>query len=119
MAMIKLRRAYEAKACGDGFRILVDRLWPRGLTKDKAGIDEWPKEVSPSTALRQWFSHDPARWREFKKRYFQELEAREEAVSRLAEKARQGTVTFVYGAKDSLHNNAAALKEYIEKRWPK
>jgi len=113
--MIKLKRAYEARSESDGLRILVDHLWPRGLKKEHAGIAEWEKEVSPSTELRQWFQHDPAKWEEFRKRYFKELQGRAQAVSRLAEKARRETITFVYGARDERHNNAVALKEYIEK----
>jgi uncharacterized protein YeaO (DUF488 family) len=116
--MIKLKRAYEPKSMDDGLRILVDHLWPRGVAQEQAGIDQWQKDIAPSTQLRQWFKHDPARWEEFKGRYFKELEGRPEAVARLAARARRGAVTFVYGARDKLHNNAVALKEYIEKHMP-
>ena len=113
--MIQVKRIYEPKSRSDGVRVLVDRLWPRGLTKAKAGIDEWAKSLSPSAKLRQWFRHDPSRWEEFKRRYIQELERDAVAVSRLADQARRSLITFVYGAQDEIHNNAVVLKAYIEK----
>ena len=100
----------------DGARILIDGLWPRGVTKEKAGIAEWMKEVAVSAALRKWFSHDPAKWPEFRKRYLAELARQPKAVARLREMARQGTLTIVYGAKDEEHNNAVVLKEFLETR---
>ena len=112
--MIKIKRAYDEPKAGDGLRVLVDRLWPRGLTKDKAKIDLWTKEVSPTIGLRKWFGHEPDKWGEFKRRYFRELKGRKEVVGLLAE-AKRGTVTLIYGAKETKYNNAVALKEYLEK----
>jgi uncharacterized protein YeaO (DUF488 family) len=111
--VLKLKRAYEAPEPGDGFRVLVDRLWPRGVAKTSAQIDLWLKEIAPSTALRKWFGHDPSKWTKFRDRYFGELDKNREAVEKLPE-ARRGTVTLVYGAKDQEHNDAVALKEYLE-----
>lgn len=110
---ILLKRVYEAPAKSDGKRVLVDRLWPRGLTKAKAKIDLWLKEVAPSTGLRQWFEHDPSKWDEFKKRYHADLMGNP-AVAELKALARQGEVTLVYAAKDQLHNQAVALKEFLD-----
>jgi uncharacterized protein YeaO (DUF488 family) len=113
---IQLKRAYEKPAKNDGFRVLVDRLWPRGLKKDQAKIDLWLKEIAPSSELRNWFGHDPERWKEFKKRYNHELADYREELESLAIKARRGRVTLVYGAKDTEHNNAVVLQEYIERK---
>ncbi len=113
---MKRKRVYEEPDKGDGFRILVDRLWPRGLSKDRARIDLWLKEVAPSGALRQWFGHDRARWAEFKRRYFKELADKKEAIKPILEKASKGAVTLLYGAKDEACNNAAALQEFIEQK---
>ena len=114
--MVKVKRAYQTAETDDGFRILVDRLWPRGLTKERAKIDLWLKDAAPSTELRKWFSHDPARWTEFKSRYFEELNKdKMEPVKLILKKAKEGTVTLVYAAKNEDNNNAVALKEYIEK----
>lgn len=110
---LKVKRVYDPSAKTDGLRVLVDRLWPRGLSKDAARIDEWLKDIAPSNALRQWFGHDPERWREFKARYFRELDARPEAVEKLATYAKQKRVTLLFGAKDAQHNNAVALAEYL------
>jgi len=112
---VNLKRAYEAPARSDGQRVLVDRVWPRGITKEEILIDDWVKDVAPSTALRKWFNHEPPKWNEFKRRYFQELEERPDALKRLLAKARAGTMTLVFGAKDTAHNNAMALKEYLER----
>jgi len=114
MVTIKLKRAYEPPEKSDGLRILVDRLWPRGVSKTAARIDLWLKETAPSDALRKWFGHDPLKWSEFRKRYFRELEKRPEAVAQLMQHASKGVTTLVYGAKDERHNNAVALKEYLE-----
>lgn len=111
--MLRIKRAYEEAGSGDGKRILIDRLWPRGLNKEKAEIDVWVKEVAPSAELRRWFGHRPERWEEFRTRYFAELDARPEAVARLREELRGGTATLVYGARDSEHSNARALREYL------
>ena len=103
---VRIKRVYERPGKGDGKRILVDRLWPRGLTKEKAGIDLWLKEVAPSTALRKWFGHDPEKWTEFKKRYRLELKNNKGGVDILKEQAKTGIVTLVYGARDKEHNEA-------------
>jgi len=111
---IKLKRVYEHPAESDGKRILVDRLWPRGLTKEKAKVDIWLKEIAPSTELRKWFNHEPAKWAEFKKRYEVEMQRNPEIVSTLEELIAQGKVTIVYGAKDEAHNEAVVIKGYLE-----
>ena len=108
---IKLKRVYEKPDKEDGIRILVDRLWPRGLTKRKADIDLWLKEIAPSTELRKWFGHDPDKWKEFTKRYHKELKNNKEQVSILKEHLKKGTVTLVYAAKDEEHNEAFVLQE--------
>ena len=112
--MLKLKRAYDPASRGDGTRFLVERLWPRGLTKAKLDVDAWLKEVGPSTELRKWFSHDPKKWRQFRSRYFRELDARPEAWGPIASAARRGTVTLVYSSHDAQHNNAVALRQYLE-----
>ena len=111
---IKLKRAYESAESTDGFRILVDRLWPRGVSKKAARIDLWLKEIAPSTQLRKWFDHDPAKWATFRNRYFQELKNNPDAVDQLLQHSHNGPVTLVYGAKDQDHNDAVALKDYLE-----
>lgn len=112
---IHIKRVYEAPDPADGKRILVDRLWPRGLTKEKARVDLWLKNIAPSGELRQWFGHDPAKWPEFQKRFVAELDANNEATDQLREQLKSSHVTLVYGAKDELHNNAVVIKEYLEK----
>ena len=112
---IKLKRAYQAAADTDGFRVLVDRLWPRGVSKDDAAIDLWLKEIAPSDELRKWFGHDAEKWPEFRTRYFKELDARSYALDPLCDALKQhDTVTLVFGAKDTEHNNAVALTDYLE-----
>jgi uncharacterized protein YeaO (DUF488 family) len=111
--MLKLKRAYDPVSKADGTRFLVERLWPRGLSKAKVHVDAWKKEVGPSTELRRWFSHDPEKWPEFRRRYFRELDGRPEAWRPILSKARRGTVTLVYRSRDSTHNNAVALQEYL------
>ena len=113
---IAIKRAYEAPARSDGRRILVDRLWPRGLTKEKAKIDFWAKEVAPSNALRRWYAHEPERWPEFQRRYAAELAANPDAVAELREHLGKGAVTFVFSSKEERLNNAAALVAYLKKR---
>jgi len=108
---MKIKRVYEKPDKDDGLRILVDRLWPRGLSKEKAGIGLWLKDIAPSTGLRKWFGHDPDKWDEFKKRYWEELKKNKEASSLLSEKLKQGEVTLVYGSRDKEHNEALVLKE--------
>jgi uncharacterized protein YeaO (DUF488 family) len=112
---ILLKRAYEKPEPEDGKRILVERLWPRGLKKENAKVDEWLKEVAPSTELRKWYSHEPRKWERFKEKYWRELEDKKELLSRLMVESSQGNITFVFGSKEEKLNNAAALKEYIEK----
>jgi uncharacterized protein YeaO (DUF488 family) len=112
---VRLKRVYERPGSADGRRVLVDRVWPRGLTKHQARVDDWLKEIAPSTRLRKWFGHDPARWKEFKKRYATELAHQRKQTEQLARDARRRTITLLFGAKDIEHNNAVALKEYIEK----
>ncbi len=112
--MILLKRAYEQPSRDDGLRILVERLWPRGVTKAKAALDLWLKDVAPTPELRKWFNHDPARWKQFEQRYWKELSARPAAVALLRQKIKQGTVTLVYAAHDEEHNGALALKKFLE-----
>jgi len=111
---IGIRRAYVPPERQDGYRALVDRLWPRGISKSDACIDEWWQEGAPSTDLRKWFSHDPEKWAEFKRRYIDELKANREEVTRFVDRAGFGPITLVYGAKDEQHNHAIVLKEFIE-----
>ncbi len=110
---VQVKRAYEAPAPDDGTRILIDRLWPRGIKKEALKLDHWDKELAPSTELRQWFGHDPKRWAEFQKRYAEELHSKQSALGALREMAREGHVTLVYGAHDEKHNNAVALRDLL------
>ena len=118
-SQVQLKRAYDPPTPRDGTRILVDRLWPRGVKKAKARIDIWLKDVAPSTTLRQWFGHDPARWSEFRRRYRAELKRQPEALARLRALARQGRVTLVFGARDARHNQAVVLKGLLAGRGAK
>jgi uncharacterized protein YeaO (DUF488 family) len=111
---IRTKRVYDKNAKNDGLRILVDRVWPRGIRKDKAELDDWLKDVAPSTELRKWFGHDPEKWSQFKQKYFKELEKKKDLVDRIADQAGQHTVTLLYAAKDRDHNNAVALKDYLD-----
>ena len=118
--MIKIKRIYDQPAKEDGFRILVDRLWPRGISKEKAKVDLWLKEIAPSNELRKWFSHDPAKWDEFKKRYAMELEAKQDLIQEIKRMEKEtGKVTLLYSSKETKHNNAIALKALIEKKESK
>ncbi len=110
---VRLKRAYLAAAAADGMRILVDRLWPRGVRKSDAAIDLWIKDVAPSTALRQWFGHDPARWPEFRRRYAAELRGNRDKVAELRALAGRGTVTLVFAARDERHNEAVVLRDVL------
>lgn len=110
---IRLKRSYEPPESADGHRILIDRLWPRGVSKADAALDEWMKELGPSTELRQWFGHDPARWEEFRRRYTEELGTKEELLRRLRGLARKGVVTLVYSAHDEAHNDAVVLRDLL------
>ena len=112
--MICIKRVYEEPSEDDGLRVLVDRLWPRGISKEEAMIDRWEKDLAPTTELRRWFGHDPAKWEEFLECYRAELEGKGEALARIQREANDGTVTLLYAAKDEEHNNAVALKRYIE-----
>ncbi len=114
--MIRIKRAYVPAARGDGKRFLVERLWPRGIRKTDLPLSEWLKDVAPSTELRQWFGHDPDKWREFKTRYFAELRQHPDAVASLLAAARRGTITLIYSAHDEEHNAAVALREYLNRR---
>lgn len=116
MGTIRTKRAYEDPADEDGTRILVDRIWPRGRSKEELALDDWNKEVAPSDGLREWFDHDPRKWAAFKQKYAKELETNEEAWRPLLEAAEEGTLTLVYGAKDTEHNNAEALKRFLEEK---
>ena len=116
MRSIQIKRAYEEPHREDGTRILVDRLWPRGLTKEKARVDLWLKDVAPSTELRKWFAHDPTKWAEFRSRYIEELKRNSEQLSLLRQEAAKGTVTLVYGAKDQQHNEAVILQRLLTEK---
>jgi uncharacterized protein YeaO (DUF488 family) len=112
--VIKLKRVYDKRSSTDGVRYLVERLWPRGIKKAELHLDDWIKDVAPSTELRRWFSHDPRKWPEFRRRYFAELDGAPELCEPIRQAARQGTVTLLYSSHDAEHNNAVALKDYVE-----
>jgi uncharacterized protein YeaO (DUF488 family) len=114
--LISLKRAYDEPSKNDGYRVLVDRVWPRGVTRKRLQLDAWVKELAPSTELRKWFAHDPKKWKQFKRRYFTELDDCPEEVGRLLGILDTERVTLVYSARDDKFNNAIALKEYIETR---
>lgn len=114
--MIRVKRVYESPVPKDGTRILVERLWPRGLSRERAAVDLWLKEIAPSPELRKWFGHDPAKWQEFQRRYEAELREKENAVRVLKEKRKEGTVTLVYAARDKENNSAVVLKRFLERR---
>ena len=114
--MLQLKRVYAPAARSDGRRILVDRLWPRGLTKEKAAVDEWMKEVAPSTELRRWFAHDPDKWPAFQKRYRQELRTHAHLICEIATRASRGRVTLVYGARDEMRNEAVVLAAVVRSK---
>lgn len=114
--VIKVERIYNNPRGNSTFRILVDRLWPRGLSKDKVKVDLWQKDIAPSNSLRRWFSHDERKWDEFKHRYFRELEKNAEFVSTIIDRAKEEPITLLYGAKEEKFNNAMALKEYLEEK---
>jgi uncharacterized protein YeaO (DUF488 family) len=111
--MLKIKRAYDPFSPGDGRRILVDRLWPRGIRKEEARIDQWLKDLAPSETLRKWFAHDPAKWREFSRRYKNELLDKADIIAALRSESKKGTVTLLFAAKDTEHNNAVVLMEII------
>ena len=111
--MFQLKRAYELASPEDGCRVLVERLWPRGVSKERAAIDAWLKDLAPSAELRKWYGHDPERWKEFRQRYWDELRSNREAVNELREKEREGRITLVYAAHDEQHSGAMALKQFL------
>jgi len=113
---IRLKRVYDEPAGDDGARVLIDRVWPRGIKKEDAALDSWMKEAAPSTQLRKWFNHDPSKWEEFRKRCFRELDDHPEEIGELKLKTRKGRLTLLYGSKEMRFNNAVALKEYLEKK---
>ena len=113
--MIKRKRAYEKHSKADGERILVERLWPRGVTKLQARIDLWLKDVAPSTELRRWFGHDPKKWDEFRQRYQKELKQKDESINLLKRKAKAGTITLIYAARDEDHNGALVLQQFLQR----
>jgi uncharacterized protein YeaO (DUF488 family) len=114
--MIKTKRAYRPPSEDDGFRVLVERLWPRGLSKQEVALDLWLKEVTPSPELRKWFNHDPKKWEKFCRRYWNELAEKDEEIGLLQERAAEGNLTLVYGSHDEAHNAAVALKLYLEEK---
>jgi uncharacterized protein YeaO (DUF488 family) len=114
--VIKIKRVYENAGPADGTRVLVERLWPRGMRKEELALNSWIKDVAPSTDLRRWFSHDPAKWEEFRRRYFAELDAHVTAWQPLLEVASKGNLTLLYSSRDTEHNNAVALMEYLKER---
>ena len=116
---VRLKRAYDPPAATDGYRVLIDRLWPRGISRDRAKLDGWEKELAPSTELRQWFGHDPTRFEEFRRRYIDELRDRRPLLSALRDRARHGTVTLVYSAHDEEHNDAVVLSEVLLSGLPR
>jgi len=117
--IVGLKRVYAPASPSDGLRILVDRLWPRGLSKESARIDLWLKDIAPSTELRKWFNHDAKRWRSFRSKYFREIESRPDALAVLLERVRKKRVTLVYAAREERYNDAVALKEYLSSRRKK
>lgn len=117
--MIQIKRAYVPAARSDGTRILVERLWPRGVKKSDLPIESWIKDVAPSTSLRKWFSHDPAKWEQFRQKYFEELKSNPEAWQPLLKASRRGTLTLIYSSHDEEHNNAVALRDFLQSRLRK
>jgi uncharacterized protein YeaO (DUF488 family) len=115
---VRLKRAYEPAEAADGYRMLVDRLWPRGVSRERAKLAGWEKELAPTTELRKWFGHDPSRFEEFRRRYVEELRAQRPQLAALRRKAGAGTVTLVYGARDSEHNEAVVLEEVLRRGLP-
>jgi uncharacterized protein YeaO (DUF488 family) len=115
---VRLKRAYEPAVPEDGYRVLIDRLWPRGLTRERAQLDAWERELPPSTELRQWFGHDPRRFEEFRRRYVEELRNQRPRLAKLRRRARDGTLTLVYSARDAQHNDAVVLAEVLRRGLP-
>ena len=113
---IQIKRAYDPPVADDGYRVLVDRLWPRGLSKASLKLDAWMKDISPTNELRKQFHHDESQWEEFQRRYFKELDSQADLVEELLQKSRRGKLTLLFAAKDEVHNNAVALKHYLERK---
>jgi uncharacterized protein YeaO (DUF488 family) len=116
---VRLKRAHEPAASADGYRVLIDRLWPRGISRERARLDAWEKELSPSTKLRRWFGHEPKRFKEFRRRYIEELRGQRPRLTALRRRARYGTVTLVYSARDTEHNDAVVLAEVLRRGLPR
>ena len=116
---IRLKRVYEPAAASDGYRVLIDRLWPRGVSRNEARLDDWTREVSPSAELRQWFGHEPSRFDEFRRRYNEELRQQRPRITELRRRARDGTLTLVYAARDSDHNDAVVLAAVLRSGLPR
>jgi uncharacterized protein YeaO (DUF488 family) len=116
---IRLKRAYEPAASSDGYRVLIDRLWPRGVSREQAKLDAWDRELAPSAKLRQWFAHDPRRFEKFRRRYIEELRDQRPRLTELRRRARRGTLTLVYSARDTEHNDAVVLAEVLRRGLPK
>jgi uncharacterized protein YeaO (DUF488 family) len=115
---VRLKRVYELAASSDGYRVLIDRLWPRGVSRKRAQLDEWERELSPSTELRRWFGHEPSRFQEFRRRYTDELRQQRPRIAELRRRAREGTITLVYSAHDAEHNDAVVLAEVLRRGLP-
>ena len=115
MLDVRLKRAYEPAVASDGARVLIDRIWPRGVSREQAQLDEWARELAPSSELRRWFGHDPGRFREFRRRYIAELGAQEDKLRELRRRSREGTLTLVYAARDTDHNDAVVLAEVLRR----
>jgi uncharacterized protein YeaO (DUF488 family) len=116
---IRLKRAYQPAAPSDGYRVLIDRLWPRGVSRERARLDEWDQELPPSTRLREWFRHEPGRFEEFRRRYIEELRGQRSRLSELRRRARTGTLTLVYAARDTEHNDAVVLAQVLRRGLPR
>lgn len=116
---VRMKRAYDPAESGDGYRVLIDRLWPRGVSRERAKLDGWEKELSPSAELRQWFGHEPSRFEEFRRRYIEELRGKRPRLAALRRRARNGTLTLVYSAHDTEHNDAVVLAEVLQRGLPK
>jgi uncharacterized protein YeaO (DUF488 family) len=116
---IRLKRAYEPAVPADGYRVLIDRLWPRGVTRERAALDAWERDLAPSKELRQWFGHQPSRFAEFRRRYIEELRDKRPAIARLRRHARRGALTLVYSARDDEHNDAVVLAEVLRRGLPR
>ncbi len=118
MMIVRIKRAYEPVSPGDGYRVLIDRLWPRGVSRERAHLDAWDKDLAPSTRLREWFGHEPGRYEEFRRRYIEELRAHRPRIAELRRMAREGTLTLLHSARDTEHNDAVVLAEIVRRGFP-